>query len=61
MCPACLATISMIVVGVISSGGTTALAVKALGRRNPGREASGVVGKPREIVGQNAEAKEKQT
>jgi len=41
MCPACLATISMIVASVISTGGATVLAVKTLGRRNEGGEASG--------------------
>jgi hypothetical protein len=33
MCPACLVTVSMIVAGVVSTGGVTALAVKSLGRR----------------------------
>ena len=60
MCPVCLATISMIVAGVISSGGATVLAVKTLGRRNQGGDRSGVMGKPGETVCGNAEAKEKQ-
>ncbi len=30
MCPACLATISMIVAGALSTGGATALAAKTL-------------------------------
>ena len=46
MCPGCFATISMIVAGVISSGGATVLAMKTLGRRNVGGDASGVMGKP---------------
>ncbi len=33
MCPACLATISMILAGAISTGGVTALAAKALRRK----------------------------
>jgi len=41
MCPACLATISMIVASVISTGGATVLAVKTLGRRDECGEASG--------------------
>jgi hypothetical protein len=32
MCPACLLTISMVVAGVVSTGGMTALVVKAAGR-----------------------------
>ena len=59
MCPGCFATISMIVAGVISSGGATVLAMKTLGRRNVGGDASGVMGKPGETVGENPEAKEK--
>lgn len=30
MCPACLATLSMVVAGVISTGGATALAAKTI-------------------------------
>jgi hypothetical protein len=33
MCPACLATISMIVAGALSTGGVTALAAKTLLRK----------------------------
>jgi hypothetical protein len=33
MCPACLATISMIVAGALSTGGATALAAKTLFRK----------------------------
>jgi hypothetical protein len=43
MCPACLATISMIVAGAFSTGGVTVLAAKTLLRRkepvNEGLEA----------------------
>jgi hypothetical protein len=38
MCPACLLTISMVVAGVVSTGGMTALMVKAAGRENAGGE-----------------------
>jgi hypothetical protein len=40
MCPACLATISMMVAGVISSGGVAALTAKALQRRGAPRGAA---------------------
>jgi len=33
MCPACFATLSMMVAGAISTGGVTALAAKAFRRR----------------------------
>ncbi len=41
MCPACLATISMIVAGVVSTGGVTALAAKGWQRRKEAKEAGG--------------------
>jgi hypothetical protein len=45
MCPACLATISMIVAGAFSTGGVTVLAAKTLRRKkepvNEGPEARG--------------------
>ena len=41
MCPACLAAISMVVAGVISTGGVTALVVKSIGRGIGSGEASG--------------------
>jgi hypothetical protein len=41
MCPACLAAISMVVAGVISTGGVTALVVKTIGRGSGGSKASG--------------------
>jgi hypothetical protein len=44
MCPACLATLSMIVAGVISTGGATALVAKSLGRRTGSAEASAMGG-----------------
>ncbi len=33
MCPACLASLSILIAGVVSTGGVTALAARALGRR----------------------------
>jgi hypothetical protein len=42
MCPACLVTISMIVAGVVSTGGVTALGAKAWQRRKDSKEASGL-------------------
>jgi hypothetical protein len=60
MCPACLATISMIVAGVVSTGGVTALAVKTLGRKSESGEASGVGAEPGENEFRNPEEKEKQ-
>jgi len=40
MCPACLATISMIVAGAVSTGGVTALAAKAFRRTRDSKVAS---------------------
>jgi hypothetical protein len=60
MCPACLATISMMVAGVISTGGITALVVKTIGRGNGSGEASGAGVDLGEQDLQNLEAKEKQ-
>jgi hypothetical protein len=57
MCPACLAAISMVVAGVISTGGVTALVVKTIGRRNESGEASGV-SRDKENL-RNLQAKEK--
>jgi len=36
MCPACVAALSMIVAGVVSTGGVTVLAAKTLGKRKGG-------------------------
>ncbi len=44
MCPACLATISMIVAGAISTGGVTVLAAKAFGGKRGSKEANGQSG-----------------
>ena len=60
MCPTCLATISMIVAGVISTGGATALAVKTFGRRKESGEASGVGVVPGEKEVPSSEEKENQ-
>jgi hypothetical protein len=60
MCPACLATISMIVAGVISTGGATALAVKTLGRRKASEGASAAVNSGQAEFRQSNE-KEKQS
>jgi len=59
MCPACLATISMIVAGVISTGGATALAVKTFGRRKASEDASGGVN-PEQAEFQQSNEKEKE-
>jgi hypothetical protein len=58
MCPACLATISMIVAGAISTGGVTALAVKRFGRKKVSGEASGVDVIPSENELQSPKEKE---
>jgi len=52
-----LATISMMVAGVISTGGVTALVVKTIGRGN-GNSGAGVDRGEKNL--QNLEAKEKQ-
>ena len=41
MCPACLATISMIVAGVVSTGGVTALVASRWHRRGDSKKTSG--------------------
>lgn len=61
MCPACLATISMMVAGVISTGGVTALVVKTIGRGNGSGEAGGSGVHRGEQKLQNLETKEKQS
>lgn len=38
MCPVCLASMGMVVAGVTSAGGLTALAVKLSRRKNAGKE-----------------------
>lgn len=43
MCPACLATISMLVAGAISTGGATVLTMKIFGRRKSSEDASEAV------------------
>jgi hypothetical protein len=60
MCPACLATISIMVAGVISTGGMAALAVKTIGRGNGSGEASGAGVFRGEQNLQNLDTKEKQ-
>ena len=65
---ACLAAISMVVAGVISTGGVTALVVKRIGRGNESPNASGAgasgVHRGEEnlqnLEASNLEAKEKQ-
>jgi hypothetical protein len=49
MCPACLAAISMIVAGVVSTGGAAALAIKARNRENG--EPSGALTDQAEVMG----------
>jgi hypothetical protein len=41
MCPACFVAISWVVAGVVSSGGVTVLAVKALHGRGAAKEVKG--------------------
>ena len=61
MCPACLAAISMIVAGVVSTGGAATLAMRARGRNKENEEAS----KGEELAGRakvaNSSEKEKQS
>jgi len=60
MCPACLAAISWVVAGVVSSGGVTALAVKALHGQGAAKEAKEGLAErnPEVIPGQNEKEKE---
>jgi hypothetical protein len=60
VCPACLAAISMIVAGVVSTGGATALAVKAMGRKKKNAEASGGEAVTEPVEEPRREQKEKQ-
>jgi hypothetical protein len=61
MCPACLATLSMVVAGVISTGGITALAAKTFLHRKDVKapDASGMSPAGRET--ESPEEKEKQS
>ena len=43
MCPACLVSISMLIAGVVSTGGATAIAAKVFARRKERGEVNGVV------------------
>jgi hypothetical protein len=61
MCPACLATLSMIVAGVISTGGATALAVNTLLRGKNTKESSELAQIPGGEESESPEAKEKQS
>ncbi|HTZ46931.1 MAG TPA: hypothetical protein VMH20_05035 [Verrucomicrobiae bacterium] len=60
MCPACLAAISMIVAGVVSTGGAAALAVKAMGRKKENGEASGDEAAMEQVEETKRKEKEKQ-
>ncbi|MGB2664097.1 MAG: hypothetical protein WAK48_08850 [Candidatus Acidiferrum sp.] len=61
MCPACLATLSMVVAGVISTGGATALAAKMISYRK-NVKAPNVSGmSPAERETESPEEKEKQS
>lgn len=60
MCPACLAAISMIVAGVVSTGGAAALTVKALGRNKENGEGSGSEAMTDQVEGTSLKEKEKQ-
>ncbi|MGB7726814.1 MAG: hypothetical protein WBL50_02195 [Candidatus Acidiferrum sp.] len=61
MCPACLATLSMIVAGVISTGGATALAAKTILHRKNVKEPSGAGVMPAGKEPERPEGKEKQS
>ena len=61
MCPVCLATLSLVVAGVISTGGATALAAKTMLHRQNGNQpnASAVTRAAKES--ESPEKKEKQS
>lgn len=59
MCPACLATISMAIAGLLSTGGVTVITAKTLGRRKERTEPERVVD-PGASGFQTADEKEKQ-
>jgi hypothetical protein len=54
MCPVCLASMGMIVAGVTSAGGLTALAVKLSRKKNDGREIRSSNERSNEDVNQNS-------
>jgi len=60
VCPACLAAISMIVAGVVSTGGATALAVKAMDRKEKNAEANADEAVTEPVEEPRREQKEKQ-
>jgi hypothetical protein len=59
MCPACFATISIVIAGVLSTGGVTAIAAKTLGRTKERMELERVV-EPGASGFRTADEKEKQ-
>jgi hypothetical protein len=61
MCPACLATLSMIVAGVISTGGATALAAKTILHRKNVKEPGEAGVTPAGKGSESPEEKEKQS
>jgi hypothetical protein len=54
MCPVCLASVGMIVAGVTSAGGLTALAVKLSLKKNDVKENPGLNERSYEDVNQNS-------
>jgi hypothetical protein len=54
MCPVCLASVGMIVAGVTSAGGLTAIAVKWSRKKNDVREIASANEKSNEDVNQNS-------
>jgi hypothetical protein len=60
MCPACLATLSMIVAGAISTGGVTVLAAKAFEKKRDSKEVNGQSGGGDGTERTRPEGKEKQ-
>ncbi len=61
MCPACLATLSMIVAGMISTGGATALAAKTMLHRKNVKEPNGSEVIPAGKESESPKEKEKQS
>jgi hypothetical protein len=60
MCPACLATLSMIVAGVISTGGATAFAAKTILHRKNVKEPNASGMSPAGNKSESPKEKEKQ-
>jgi hypothetical protein len=61
MCPACLAALSMVVAGVLSTGGATALAAKTILRRKNAKAPNASGMSPAERETKSPEEKETQS